>query len=128
VRHNGRPVLLASLLAPSMLSLYPQERPLVACPECGRWRVLHRGMLAPHRADDGVSRCPGSGWRVRIDLSSGEWLARLEAGRRSVRRTASLQRSSEQALRQAAAIRLAELATGRPARARSGHRPETDAA
>lgn len=93
-------MLLASTLTPSMLSLYPQQRPIVACPDCSRWRTLHRGMLAPHRADDGVSRCPGSGWRVRIDLTPGEWLARMEAGRRSVRRTASLQRATAQVFRQ----------------------------
>lgn len=112
MRHNGRPVLLASTMTPDMLSLYPRERPMVACPECRRWRALHRGMLAPHRADDGVSRCPGSAWRVRIDLSPAEWLARLEAARRSVRRTASLQRATEQAFRQA----------------RNGQRPDSHAA
>jgi hypothetical protein len=77
VRDNGRPVLVASSLTPNMLSLQRGERPMVACPECGRWRVLHRGMLAPHRAGDGVSRCPGSAWRVDLDLTCGEWLARL---------------------------------------------------
>jgi len=101
VRHNGRPVLLASTMTPNMLSLYPRERPMVACPECRRWRALHRGMLAPHRADDGVSRCPGSAWRVRIDLSPAKWLARLEAARRSASRPVSLQRATERAFRQA---------------------------
>lgn len=101
LRDNGRPVLLASTLAPSMLSLYPRQRPMVACPDCGRWRTLHRGMLAPHRAEDGVSRCPGSAWRVRIDLSPGEWLARLEAACRSVRRPVSLQRATGQVFRRA---------------------------
>jgi hypothetical protein len=34
-------------------------------------------MLWPHRADDGKTRCPGSGQRVVIDLTFEEWEARL---------------------------------------------------
>lgn len=82
MRHNGRPAVPASSLAPSVLSLYPGERPMVACPDCGRWRVLRRGMLAPHRADDGVSRCPGSAQRIRLDESPGQWLTRLDVAQR----------------------------------------------
>ena len=77
MRHNGRPVMLASDFTPNMISLYPGEPPTAACPDCRRWRGLHRGMLAPHRADDGVTRCPGSGQRVRIDLTPAEWRTRL---------------------------------------------------
>ncbi len=73
----------------------------MACSICGKWRCVKRNMLWPHRAHDGKTRCPGSGQRVRIDLSPGEWLARLEAARRSVRRATSLQRATEQAFRQA---------------------------
>lgn len=87
MRHNGRPVILASSFTPNMLSLYPGEPPTVTCPDCRRWRCLHRGMLAPHRAGDGDTRCPGSGQRIRIDLTPAEWQTRLreaerDAGRR----------------------------------------------
>jgi hypothetical protein len=112
MRHNGRPVIAVSTLTPNRISMHPGELPAVACPICGRWRRVKRAMLWPHRAADGASRCPGSGQRIKIDLTPGEWLARLEAARRSVRRAASLQRATEQAFRQA----------------RTRHRPDADAA
>lgn len=87
MRHNGRPAMPTSSFTPNMLSLYAGEAPMVACPDCRRWRGLRRGMLAPHRLDDGVTRCPGSGQRIRIDLTPAEWQTRLreaerDAGRR----------------------------------------------
>ena len=78
-RHNGRPPLAASELAPSLIMLTPGTRAVVACPDCGTWRVPRRGMLPAHRAADGITRCPGSGQRVRIDLTAAEWRARLDA-------------------------------------------------
>jgi hypothetical protein len=36
-------------------------------------------MLPAHRAADAVTRCAGSGQRVRIDLTPAEWQARLDA-------------------------------------------------
>jgi hypothetical protein len=101
MRHNGRPVLALSALPPDQVSLRPGEPVTVACPVCGRWRRVKRHMLWPHRAHDGVSRCPGSGQRVHVDLTPAQWLGRLEAARRSVRRAVSLQRAAEQAFRQA---------------------------
>ncbi len=101
MRHNGRPAVAVSTLPPDQVNLRPGEPVMVACPICGRWRRVKRHMLWPHRAHDGVTRCPGSGQRVRIDLTPGEWLARLEAARRSVRRAVSLQRATEHAFRQA---------------------------
>ncbi|KWX02748.1 hypothetical protein TH66_13470 [Carbonactinospora thermoautotrophica] len=97
MRHNGRPVLLASTLPPNRVSLYPGERPQVACPDCGRWRFLRRGMLVPHRADDGVSRCPGSAQRVVIDLTPAEWQARLREAARHAgqRRSMRVQRKPQ---------------------------------
>ena len=90
MRHNGQSALPTSALPPNLISLYPGERPRVACPECGRWRLLHRGMLVPHRSDDGVSRCPGSAQRVVIDLNFPEWQERLSAAERdTVRRRGS---------------------------------------
>ncbi|RNL83568.1 hypothetical protein [Halostreptopolyspora alba] len=77
VRHNRRPVIPASELRPNQLSLYPGEPTMVACPDCGAWRVLRRSMVAPHRAADGNTRCPGSAQRIRLDLTPGAWLARL---------------------------------------------------
>jgi len=82
MRHNGRPAMPASDFTPNMITLYPGEPPTAACPDCQRWRGLHRGMLAPHRADDGMTRCPGSGQRVRIDLTPTEWQKRLREARR----------------------------------------------
>jgi len=78
-RHNGRPPLAASELTPSLIMLTPGTRAVVACPDCGTWRVPSRGMLPAHRAADKVTRCPGSGQRVCIDLTAGEWRARLDA-------------------------------------------------
>jgi len=99
MRHNGRPAVAVSTLPPNQVNLRPGELVTVACPICGRSRRVKRRMLWPHRASDGVTRCPGSGQRVVIDLTPGEWLARLEAARRSARRTASLQRATGQAFR-----------------------------
>ena len=90
MRHNGRPILVASELTPNLLMLYPAERPVLACPDCGTWRVPRRGMLPAHRAGDGVRRCPGSGQRVRIDLTPAQWLADLQAAARVARPAAAL--------------------------------------
>lgn len=101
MRHNGRAPVMASRLPPDQVNLRPGELLTVACPFCGRWRRVKRHMLWPHRAHDGATRCPGSGQRMVIDLASQEWMRRLEVARRSLRRAASLQRATEQALRQA---------------------------
>ena len=79
MKANGSPVLAVSELAPNLLMLCPGARPALACPDCGTWRVPSRGMLPAHRATDGITRCPGSGQRVRIDLTAAEWRARLDA-------------------------------------------------
>lgn len=86
MRHNGRPVLLASSLHPNRLSLYAGERQSAACPDCVRWRTIRRGMLGPHRGDDGVSRCPGSGQRIVVDLTPAQWLVQLSTAERDARR------------------------------------------
>jgi hypothetical protein len=89
MRDNGRPALLASTTIPSLLMLYQGTRPVVACPDCGTWRMPRRGMLPAHRAADEHSRCPGSGQRVTIDLTPVQWMenlriaAREAAGRRA---------------------------------------------
>jgi hypothetical protein len=88
MRDNGRPALLASTAIPSLLMLYPGTRPVVACPDCGTWRMPRRGMLPAHRGADEHSRCPGSGQRVTIDLTPVQWMESLRvavreaAGRR----------------------------------------------
>jgi hypothetical protein len=84
MRHTGRPVLVASELPPNLLMLYPGARPVLACPGCGTWRVPRRGMLPAHRAEDDVRRCPGSGQRVRINLTPAQWLAGLQVAAREV--------------------------------------------
>lgn len=103
MRHNGRPPLRASEIRASDLNLRPGEVPAAVCPVCGRWRRLSRHMLWPHRAADGKTRCPGSGQRIEIDISAGEWLMRLEAARQSARRHESMQRAALRAVRQARA-------------------------
>jgi hypothetical protein len=108
MRHNGRPSVPVSTLPPDQVNLRPSEPVSVACPICGKWRRVKRHMLWPHRAHDNKTRCPGSGQRVRIDLTPGQWLARLDAARRSARRAASLQRAAEQAFRQARTRQQAE--------------------
>ncbi len=103
MRHNGLPVIAVSALPPDRVNLRPGEMRAAMCPFCGRWRRVKRHMLWPHRAHDGLTRCAGSGQRLVFDLPPGEWLVRLEAARRSVRPARSLQRSTEQAFRQARA-------------------------
>jgi hypothetical protein len=90
VLHNGRPALLASTLPPNVLNLRPGERPSMVCPDCQGWRLLYRSMIAAHRADDGTTRCPGSGQRLTRDLTPEAWQARLRDALRdaSRRRTA----------------------------------------
>lgn len=77
MRHNGRPHVRASRMYPGKLDLAPGVTPMVACPDCDTWRVLRRAMVTPHRAGDELTRCPGSGQRIWLDLSPGEWAQRL---------------------------------------------------
>ncbi|GLZ14171.1 hypothetical protein Acsp04_44060 [Actinomadura sp. NBRC 104425] len=93
MRHNGRPVILASSLPPNLLSLSARGGcALVECPDCGKWRSMKRGMITAHRGPHvpgaeawpaefrpSPPRCPGSGQRVRVDESYAEWRARLDA-------------------------------------------------
>lgn len=87
MRDNGRTPMAASKLPPNLLILHPGARPVVACPDCGTWRVVCRRMLPAHRALDGVRRCPGSGQRVTIDLTGAQWRENLRV---AVRVTATL--------------------------------------
>lgn len=80
MRHNGRTPLALSGLPPSLVMLYRGSRLVLACPDCGTWRAPRRGMLPAHRAADEVTRCPGSGQRVIVDVSPGQWAACLHAG------------------------------------------------
>lgn len=77
MRSNGREPLRTSQLAPNRVSLHTGERPQVACPICGSWRWLKRGMLRPHRADDGITRCPGSAQPIVVDETPRQWRTRL---------------------------------------------------
>ncbi|MEW2353047.1 hypothetical protein [Spirillospora sp. NPDC029432] len=90
MRHNGRPPILASSVAPNLLSMSEHGCTLIACPSCGVWKSIKRGMVTAHRApyEPGAEawpaefrpprqRCAGSGQRVRLDLSVAEWEARL---------------------------------------------------
>ena len=99
MRHNGRPPLAASTLAPNLLMLPLGSRPVLACPDCGTWRVPQRGMLPAHRAADGVTRCAGSGQRVVIDVTPAEWRTRLDAAVREagLRRGSRVYRSGRPA-------------------------------
>jgi len=93
MRHNGRPAVAISTLPPGKVSLMPGEPVMLACLICGKWRRVARRMLWPHRAADAVTRCPGSGQRLVLDLSPGDWAIRLEAARREGRRAVSLNRA-----------------------------------
>ncbi|GAA0968933.1 hypothetical protein [Actinocorallia libanotica] len=73
MRHNGRPIILASRLNPADLDLREGWRPLVVCTDCHTWRVIKRSMVVPHRAEDGKSRCPGSAQRIRVDITVEDW-------------------------------------------------------
>lgn len=105
MRHNGRPPVAVSTLPPGRVDLRPGAAPMAACLVCGRWRMLRQrrepkpvrletgaeGLLAPHRAGDGRDRCPGSGQRIRIDLTPAQQAARLDVAVRE----ASQRRGSE---------------------------------
>ncbi|WP_157432864.1 hypothetical protein [Actinomadura rifamycini] len=100
MRHNGQPVILASKLPPNLISLSERSCALVACPSCGAWKSIKRGMISAHRGPHvpgadawpaefrpSPPRCPGSGHRVRVDLTVDEHRERLaeacrDAGRR----------------------------------------------
>jgi hypothetical protein len=93
VRHNTRPPIAAHTLPPATLDL--TGHPFLLCPErCGRWLYLHRSMLPAHRATDGITRCTGSGQRIRIDLTPAEHAARLAAAQHTAdyRRSAQIHR------------------------------------
>lgn len=78
MRHNGQPVVLASSLPPNRISLFAGEPVMVACPFCDRWRGLRRRMITPHDVPgEEFTRCPGSGQRIHVDVSSVEWQRRL---------------------------------------------------
>ena len=68
MRDNGRPPILASKLPASNLNVRPGESRSAVCPDCGTWRLLRRGMVFPHRSDDGKTRCPGSGQRITLNV------------------------------------------------------------
>ncbi len=95
MRDNGR-AIVASELPPNLLMLYPGARPVVACPDCGTWRIPRRHMLPTHRAADGVRRCPGSRTRVIIDLTPVQWQVALRIAVReaALRRGGSVYRSA----------------------------------
>ncbi|MFE6520913.1 hypothetical protein [Streptomyces sp. NPDC057794] len=110
MRHNGRPVIKASMIRPEHLNLREGEPRMVVCPECGTWRRLKRSMIRPHR--DGVEqsrpegrrycddaneakpsngkRCDGSAQRIEIDITPEQWTERLLAAES----TASSRRTS----------------------------------
>lgn len=78
MRHNGQPVLLASSLNPQELDLTPGQPPSMVCAGCGYWQAI-RSPMHVHRPN-GRDACSGSGQRVRIDLTPGEWASRLTDG------------------------------------------------
>jgi hypothetical protein len=94
MRHNHRPVLLASTLPPDALTYHPGRQPRwsAECGDCGRVRLLRKSMLTPHHRDDaGKQRCPGSGTRIRVDLTPEQWRTRLlawQANQRNAKRLA----------------------------------------
>ncbi|MGW4814301.1 hypothetical protein ACWEPB_22010 [Kitasatospora cineracea] len=94
MRHNSRPVLRASQIPATHISLHPGEPVTVVCTDCRTWRKLTRGMVPAHRSTDlgreliGAdgqqvrrdTRCPGSGQRIEIDLTVAKWRTRIEDG------------------------------------------------
>ncbi len=77
MRHNNKPVIKSTKLAPNRISLREGWPPLVACSVCGKWKQLRRGMLQPHRAADNQTRCPHSGQRIQITETYQQWRLRL---------------------------------------------------
>ncbi|MER5465547.1 hypothetical protein ABT010_33635 [Streptomyces sp. NPDC002668] len=81
MRDNGRPAIKASTIHPHLLNLRESEKRMAVCPDCRTWRRLQRSMITPHRLDATAPRsprCPGSAQRFEIDLTAGQWLARLQ--------------------------------------------------
>ena len=73
---DDRPPLRASELLPGLMMLFPGEVRAVVCPGCGRWQVPYHGRFRRHGG------CPEAGRRVWFDLTSAQWLARLQAAAR----------------------------------------------
>jgi hypothetical protein len=87
MRHNGRPALLASKLPASKLNVRPGQAHSIVCQDCQTWRLLRRGMVFPHRAADGTTRCQGSAQRITLNiplvtLETHGWAENAEVNRR----------------------------------------------
>ncbi len=75
MHRNGRTIVL-SKQDPNRYTLPVRNtgtRPTIVCPDCERFRTIQHTLIFPHRADDGVTRCPGSGTRVVFDVAPIEW-------------------------------------------------------
>lgn len=93
----GRPPLRVSELPPNQVSLHLGEPRLIQCPGCSRWQKPHDGGLRRHTIGiDSSKVCPESGRRVWFDLTSAEWLVRMDVAEREValRRAIPVQRST----------------------------------
>jgi hypothetical protein len=101
-RHNDRPLIRASELSPSAVSIVEGQRTMVLCPEsvCDRWVYVQRGAIKPHHVTHKV-RCAGSGQRIKIDLTEDEHLALLYKAHQAVdaRRVACVRVVAAPALR-----------------------------
>lgn len=76
MRTNGQPALNASQLRPDHLDLTGRKK--IVCRHCRRWSFYKKHMVYPH--DDQGVPCPGSGQRVWLDLTPGQWARELAEG------------------------------------------------
>lgn len=91
MQHNRQPRLFASEMRPDSITIDADEPVTVSCPRCGRWSLIRKGMVEPHktqrwtrrsdneRAQLRERRCWGSGQRMVVDLTSEEWVVRRRA-------------------------------------------------
>jgi hypothetical protein len=80
MHRNGRVIKLSELKTPNLYSLPAREsgyRPTIVCPDCRTHREVVRTLIHAHRAEDGVTRCSGSGTRIVFDVTADEWALML---------------------------------------------------
>jgi hypothetical protein len=97
---NGRPAILASTLPYAAHA--PEGQPkVVACPDCGTFRLVKRHLITQHPAADELADCPGSYQLITFDVT-----AEQDAALCARRQAAQLADAPKVALRRSARTQL----------------------